>query len=231
MSRPAMTFTESVQVCTRSAHEKAESSPFINDLLSGRSNVRSYVALLSALLPVYATLERTVRSHNQEASIALFDHRRLDRAGRIEADLRGFGQRVDACSSGLATDRYVQAIIEAAQSPARLLAHHYTRYLGDLAGGQAIARCMRSHYELPAELLTFYDFSDLGDVVHYRRRYKSLLDLVPWSEAEREDFIDEAQTAFALNAALFDELADCDARADRPAAGGFLVAELAHGPR
>jgi len=80
-------------------------------------------------------------------------------------------------------------------------------------------------------LLSFYDFSDLGDVVHYRRRYKSLLDLVPWSEAERGDFIDEAQLAFALNAALFDELADQDACAERPTAGGFLVAELAHGPR
>lgn len=226
------TLTSSLAERTRLAHEQAETKPFITGLLSGSANVRCYVRLIGALLPIYRELEEQMRRCNDDASIALFDHRRLDRSARIRDDLRGFGQDPDSALASPATRRYVAAIGDAAASPQRLLAHHYTRYLGDLAGGQAIARCVMTHYDVDPGKLSFYDFSDLGDVVHYRRRYKSLLDLVPWSAGEKEQFIVEAEKAFELNAALFDELDGTRRPTDACAnLRGLFQAERAHSPR
>lgn len=215
---------------TKVAHDRAESRPFMSQLLGGSLSVRDYVCYLAALAPVYEALEHQLQAGNVEASISLFDHRRLDRYERISSDLRGFGQDVDRINSTHATNAYAAAITSAAVSPQRLIAHHYTRYLGDLAGGQVIARSMSQHYDVPESLLTFYDFTDLGDVVHYRRRYKSLLDLVPWSVGERQEFIDEVSKVFELNANLFDELLDADGR-ESPSPVRFLSAERMHLPR
>lgn len=215
---------------TKAAHDRTESRPFMSELMAGALSVRSYVAYLAALAPVYEELEHQLRSTKGEASISLFDHRRLDRHDRICSDLRGFGQHVDKITPSPVTRAYVDVIRSAAVSPQRLIAHHYTRYLGDLAGGQVIARCMSQHYDVPETLLSFYDFSDLGDVVHYRRRYKSLLDLVPWSAGEKREFIDEVSKVFDLNASLFDELAS-EKSAPESNPGAFLRAERVHLPR
>lgn len=215
---------------TKSAHTHAESRPFMSQLLAGALSVRDYVGYLGALAPVYKELERQLREHNDEASIALFDHRRLDRYERICADLKGFGQDATRATLSRSSVEYVESLKSAAISPQRLIAHHYTRYLGDLAGGQVIARCIVQHYEIPTSLLTFYDFTDLGDVVHYRRRYKSLLDLVPWTLGERQEFINEVSRAFELNAAIFDELGGLgNSHQVKPT--HFLALEKLHSPR
>lgn len=222
--------SEALAAQTKAAHDRVESRPFISELMAGSLSVRSYVHYLAALAPVYAELESQLRAAKDEASISLFDHRRLDRYERICSDLRGFGQVADRIDFSQSTNAYVAAITSAAVSPQRLLAHHYTRYLGDLAGGQAIAGCMSKLYDLPYTLLTFYDFSDLGDVVHYRRRYKSLLDLVPWSVGEKQEFIDEVLKIFDLNALLFDELSNEKSGQDSYL-GAFLRSERVHLPR
>lgn len=224
--------SQEVATRTKAAHDRAESRPFMSQLLSGSLSVRDYVRYLTALAPVYEELERQLRSGHDEASISLFDHRRLDRHERISADLSGFGQDTHRSIGSRTTNDYVDAIRSAAVSPQRLIAHHYTRYLGDLAGGQVIARCISQHYDIPESLLTFYDFTDLGDVVHYRRRYKSLLDLVPWTAGERQEFIDEVSTVFDLNASLFDELSVATSGGSEATdPGHFLRTERVHLPR
>ncbi|MFM1917566.1 MAG: hypothetical protein RJB01_1081 [Actinomycetota bacterium] len=221
-------FATSVRQATREAHDDAENSSFVQQLMSGALQVRQYADYLLALEPVYGAMEEEFRAHSGESSVALFDHRRLDRHGRIICDLAGLGQRPRSRPLPAAVDTYVDAIHAASASPQRLLAHHYTRYLGDMAGGQAVAAALRQHYDLGPEVLTFYDFSDLGDLVHYRRRYKDLLDLVPWSDAERTEFVEESKRVFALNSALFIALGDRDhsLTAERP--GSFFAGERAH---
>lgn len=48
--------------------------------------------------------------------------------------------------------------------------------------------------------------SALGDTYHYRKQYKNLLDLLPWSPTEQVEYIAESQVAYQLNIELFDEL-------------------------
>lgn len=187
---------------------------------------------MCALAPVYAALEARVRDRNDDASVSLFDHGRLDRTDRIASDLAQCGRRVPRDPIVPAVSDYVRAIESSATSPQRLLAHHYTRYLGDMAGGQVIASMLQRHYRVGPEALTFYDFSDLGDTVHYRRRYKSLLDLVPWSPLEQAEFIAECRVAFTCNADVFGQLGEHVGATLGGAhgAGGFLRRERQHLP-
>src|SRR5699024_8513215 len=52
------------------------------------------------------------------------------------------------------------------------IAHHYTRYLGDLSGGQAIRTLMRRHYGLPKTSLTMWDFTEAGKTKPYKEAYR-----------------------------------------------------------
>ena len=225
----ATTFCTAIKERTAAAHERAESHVFIRALLSGQLNVRALVQMMESLVPVYDQLETSLREASTDASVALFDHRRLDRTTRLRDDLRALGRR-DPVAVEPASRAYADAIRHSTTSPQRLLAHHYTRYLGDLAGGQAIARLVQRHYEVPSTVLSYYDFSDLGDLTHYRKQYKALLDLVPWSPTEQAEFITECQVSFEASSRLFSDLAlACGMQVpERASAAGFLAAERAH---
>ncbi|MDQ5975681.1 MAG: hypothetical protein QG661_2890 [Actinomycetota bacterium] len=230
-----MPFSDAVRQQTRDDHERAERSPFIGALIGGHLHRRAHAELLRALLPVYVALEQELAAHAEEASIGLFDHRRLDRRDRIADDLRTVGQDPVSASATLlpATSSYVGIVRASVASPQRLLAHHYTRYLGDMAGGRIIASRLMSQYDIAPEALTYYDFSALGDVHHYRRQYKAILDLVPWSDVERAEFVAECIVAYRANAILFDELAaHTGMSTGAPStAGSFLSRERRHSIR
>ena len=63
------------------------------------------------------------------------------------------------------TQEYAQCIRDcAAKDPALLIAHHYTRYLGDLSGGQTLRRCAVRHFGLDknsTQGVAFYCFPDI----------------------------------------------------------------------
>lgn len=224
------TFCASIKEQTAAAHERAESQQFIQSLLAGQLNVRSLVLLLESLVPVYEELERQlVIAADRDGVVAMFDHRRLDRAPRLRADLASFGRRIPS-RHRVETDEYVRIVRESAASPQRLLAHHYTRYVGHLAGGQVIASLVRRHYGVAPESLTYYGFTDLGNLVHYRRQYRALLDLLPWSPVEQAEFITECSLAYEANARLFAALAvESGLRPSRKSAlAGFMSSERAH---
>ncbi len=189
---------------TNEAHERASGHPFMAALLGGDLGADGYARYLAALEPVYAALETAMRA-TQDASTAVFDHRALDRRNRLCADLVALAGPDWAPSTAGAS--YAAAVAATAGSPHRLLAHHYTRYLGDLAGGQAIAALVRREYGIDATALTYLDFSALGDTHHYRKQYRVLLDLLPWSASERAEFIGTAASAYDLSADMFDALA------------------------
>lgn len=202
----ASPFSRRLREATSAAHDRAESQQFIQLLLKGSLNVRALVLLLESLLPVYEQLEVHMRDQAAEPTVGLFDHRSLDRAQRLRDDLARFG-RCGIPGPNPAVDAYVNVIADSAASPQRLLAHHYTRYLGDLAGGQVISRLVQRHYGVPESHLSYYDFSDLGDTHHYRKTYRALLDLVQWTLDEQAEFIEECERAYTANAVLFAALA------------------------
>lgn len=224
-----VTFCTRLKEQTAAAHRRAESQAFIMALKRGELNVRSLVLMLEQLQPVYEELEAQLACAGDHPWVALFDHRRLDRAARLRRDLDRLG-RVTAPTLGRGTRTYVAAVRASAASPQRLLAHHYTRYMGDLAGGQVIARLVERHYGLSPSHLSYLDFSDLGDPVHYRKQYRALLDLLPWSPTEQAEFITECEVAFDVNARMLEALAVSSGleTPSTPSGAAFLSGERGH---
>lgn len=184
-------------------HQAAESVHFITHLMRGELSAAHYTEYLCQLAHVYKALERLL----PEGTTLPF-HEGLKRFDAIERDLENLGV-LDLNLHPLlpATVDYVARLNEITSTgDVRLLAHHYTRYLGDLSGGQAIGALMQRHYGLSADQISFYDFSNLGDPVPIKRAYREALDALELSEHELAVLIEEVRIAFRLNTELFVQL-------------------------
>lgn len=89
------------------------------------------------------------------------------------------------------------------------VAHHYMRYLGDLAGGLLMRRLLERNYELYGPGTLFYRFENLGcTVAAFRDRYRSLLDTVPWDDVERARVVDESLVGFDCTVGVFTDVTE-----------------------
>jgi heme oxygenase len=101
--------------------------------------------------------------------------------------------------------------------PEAFVAHHYTRYMGDLSGGQMIARSVRSTYDLaPGQGAAFYEFDDIDDIAAFKAHYRHLLDQAPFDDESALRMIEEVTLAYQLNTSVLAEL-DADVAAARAA--------------
>jgi heme oxygenase len=192
---------------SRAEHTAAETSAFTSALVGGRVNADGYAAYLGRLRPVYAALESVGARLASAPELAGIVDSALDRLDALDADLAFWGGRPASASESPAVDTYVARILATTAEPARYLAHHYTRYLGDLSGGQAIGRVLARQFSLEAGAgLAFYDFSAVGRAKPYKDAYRARLDTAPLTSAQREDVVGEVRRAFALNQQIFDEL-------------------------
>ena len=91
-------------------------------------------------------------------------------------------------------------------SPRSLIGHHYTRYLGDLSGGQVLKRITKTTLKVGDGALKFYDFPKISKPGLYKSEYRTMLDALLLSQADKEMIVQEANTAFTMNIHLFNEL-------------------------
>ncbi len=195
---------------TRQEHEAAESSAFVEDLLGGRLTVDAYVDLALQLHAVYTALEdvaEQVRATPEGASV-VFDE--LRRTPALEADLAHLAGPAwrDRAVPLPATAEYVARIRSGGDSVTRYVAHAYTRYLGDLSGGQIIGRMVQRQYGIADEGVQFYAFAQIPKPKPFKDLYRSRVDSLPLDSAARELVVEEAQAAFRHNRALFTALGD-----------------------
>ena len=134
----------------------------------------------------------------------------LDRVTALEEDLAFyFGpewrQQIEA--SPAATE-YVARIREVAQtSPELLVGHHYTRYLGDLSGGQILKNIAQKAMNNPTDDgLHFYVFPEIADEKAFKTTYRSAMDTLPIDQPMADRIVEEANQAFHLNMKMFQEL-------------------------
>ena len=202
------TFHAQIKLRSDSAHREAEEAPFIAELMGGTLSTSAYLDYLKALAPIYQRMEQLFTARGSEEPLSYFDHRALDRAEFIAADisyLEGASEDTGDIKSLPSISNYLKTLHDEI-SPVRLTAHHYIRYLGDLSGGQAIARLVARHYQIPAEALNFYNFEDIGDIVFYKKRYRDFLNLIALDEVQQEEFLSEVELLYKLNRELFMDL-------------------------
>lgn len=191
-----------MRTASMSDHKAAENVHFITHLMRGDLSARHYTEYLNQLAYVYQALER----HLPETDGLPF-HAGLKRFHRIASDLENLGVENFLQTPILrATATYVERLNQLPVTSHRYVAHHYTRYLGDLSGGQAIGVLMQRHYELDPGQVSFYDFSNLGDPVPIKVAYREALDNLALDDLSVEELVEEVKLSFRLNTALFEEL-------------------------
>ncbi|MGC3992721.1 MAG: biliverdin-producing heme oxygenase [Propionicimonas sp.] len=196
---------------SQAEHRRAESAGFVTALLDARVTEAGYATYLARLRPVYAALEAVGADLARHPVAGQLVDPALDRLAAIEADLAHWTAAsaptaVDASPTAAVT-AYVGRIEATRADPVLYVAHHYTRYLGDLSGGQAIGRVLaRAHGVTDGAGLSFYRFDAIEKVKPYKDGYRARLDALPLADADRRRVADEVRVAFALNEDLFAEL-------------------------
>ena len=187
---------------TRTLHLEAERTGVIRDLLRGESSRDSYILLLRNLLPAYRAMEQGLARHRGSPGLGALADYQLDRAPAIESDLDElYGERwrhdVPLLPAG---EIYAGRIAKVAEGDgARLIAHAYTRYLGDLSGGQILQKLLTRSLELRPSELSFYDFPRFCDLTELKTGYRKALDQAGAHASDPDLVVEEGAIAFSLN--------------------------------
>lgn len=193
---------------SRAEHEAAENSTFMSELLEGKLNADAYTALLLRLHRVYDAMEAVTRAHATDPLVAAVHDSALERLATINADLAHWAPGVDPASiDSPAATAYADRLRAAGEWGGLLVAHHYTRYLGDLSGGQVIGRILSRTFDLPEGVgVAFYEFAEIPKPKPYKDAYRARLDGLGLDAAGVDAVVAEVKVAFNLNQALFAEL-------------------------
>ena len=189
---------------TKVSHSAAENTKFVSSYLKGVVSKDNYKQLLTNFYYVYRAMEEEIEKLDD---FPLHD-KLLNRTNKLETDLRYYYGVMwrDLIIPSQATANYVKRIqVIGKQSPYLLVAHHYTRYMGDLSGGQILSNITQKSLNLTTEGLKFYEF-DIPNMKEYKDKYRQSLNDLPMSPTQIDMLIDEANYAFKLNMLLFDEL-------------------------
>jgi heme oxygenase len=206
-------FATLLRSATATLHREAEQSAFMGDLLGGRLGVDAYAELTGQLWFVYAALEQAGRELAEHPVVGPFVDPALHRTEALARDLRHLrGSRWQRRLVALpATARYTARLREVAREwPVGFIAHHYTRYLGDLSGGQVIRGIAERTWGFAhkGDGVRFYVFEGIGNPAAFKRAYREKLDEAGESvgDIEQRRIAEEAGRAFQLNTALFQDL-------------------------
>ncbi len=192
---------------TSMLHRRAERAGIMPALLQGRLPLVGYVDLLTQLERLYGALERGLDAGGAPAVPPA-----LRRLSALRGDLALL--RARAAAGGIVppapplaiTRHYTRRLAWlAGRDPVRLAAHAYVRYLGDLAGGQALRRVVGRAYGLADAGLCFYDFGPLDAAAALALELRAMLDALPATRADA--LLTEACWAFEAHVTMFDVLA------------------------
>ncbi|RLK52087.1 heme oxygenase (biliverdin-producing) [Microbacterium telephonicum] len=203
-------FSTALRERSSAAHSGSEHAGFMADLMKGEGTRDDYVALVAQHWFIYEALEATADRMKADPVAATFITEKLTRLPALEADLAfligdDWRERITPLPT---TERYVARIREVGTVwPGGFVAHHYTRYLGDLSGGLFIGRLMARRFGFETNGIGFYLFGDIADPKAFKDVYREQLDAAPWDAAEQERIIDEVLVAYQFNTDLFADLA------------------------
>ncbi len=195
---------------TRQSHTMAENVGFIKCFLKGVVDRKAYSKYVGNFYFVYSTLEECFTQHRDHPMVGKLYYPELWRKSSIEQDLDYFcgSNWRETLTPSPACQEYVQRIQTISETdPVLLVAHAYTRYIGDLSGGQILKNIAKRAMGLPDGCGTaFYDFEQIKHEGKFKKEYRAVLDSLPVDQETVERIVAEANHAFVLNMKLFREL-------------------------
>lgn len=211
MADPSQTesFSERLKAATWNDHQAAEDHGFMRALLDGTLPLAGYTDMVAQHYFAYVALEEVGRQLADDPAAGRFHYPELERIPALLQDLEhllGADWRKKVSPSP-ATRTYAARIEQMAGHPEGFVAHHYTRYMGDVSGGQFIRRVAAKTYGLTDSAgVAFYVFDELGSLPKFRAGYRERLDSLALDEAAAARLVAETRLAYQLNTEVFADL-------------------------
>lgn len=204
--------SEMLAAGTKEVHEKAENTQFVKDFLRGRIRKELFKLGAVALYYTYTAMEEEIERNKDHPNFApLYFPAELHRHEALACDLEFFygpeWKSQIICSE--ATKRYAERIHQVGQEdPVLLVAHAYTRYMGDLSGGQVLKKVAQRALKLPptGEGLEFYQFDAIHSAKAFKQLYRSRMNELELDMETKKRLVQEAVKAFHFNMEVFEEL-------------------------
>ncbi|XP_004286250.2 heme oxygenase 1 isoform X1 [Orcinus orca] len=204
--------SEALKEATKEVHTLAENAQFMKNFQKGEVTREGFKLVMASLYHIYVALEEEIeRNKENPVYTPLYFPEELHRREALEQDMAfWYGSRwQEAIPYTQATRRYVQRLQEVGRAePELLVAHTYTRYLGDLSGGQVLKKIAQKALDLPSsgEGLAFFTFPNIASATKFKQLYRSRMNTLEMTPEVRKRALDEAKAAFLLNIQLFEEL-------------------------
>ena len=204
-----MSFSVDLKEGTKESHSAAENTKFVASFLRGVVDYEEYRKLLTNFYYVYDTMEQRIRE-SEDPMVQAVRSESLERKEGIERDLEYYygAEWKEKQIPSDACNKYCHRINEVAEeNPFLLVAHHYTRYIGDLSGGKILKEITARVLKPPAgKGLDFYEFPSIPDAKLFKQNYRAVLDNLGTTVPQENALIAEANYAFELNMNMFDEI-------------------------
>lgn len=219
---------------TRKSHSVAENTAFVTGFFRGIATKTAFSQLVCSLYFVYEAMEKSF-DETKDAGVKALDYNSLRRMPALEEDMAYyFGTEWrSTVRPSPATQEYASRVRKiAGTQPHLLIAHMYTRYLGDLFGGQMMGGMARRSLSLDGGRGTaFYQFDEIPNAKPFIEEWYTQLNALELSAKQKQEIVDEANLVFALNIKLFDELDGNPAKALWALASDALKRALGIGSR
>nr|WCH56341.1 heme oxygenase [Hypnea sp.] len=201
---------QQLRIGTTKSHSMAENVSFVKSFLGGVVDKKSYRKLVANLYFVYTAIEEEIEKNKEHYAVKSIYFPQLNRQASLGKDLTYYygSNWKNIIEPSIATKNYVNRIHEIGSSqPELLIAHAYTRYMGDLSGGQILKKIAKSAMGLSGtDGTAFYDFQNVQDDNIFKNQYRNALNSVPVNKDQVVQIISEANIAFNLNMEVFQEL-------------------------
>ena len=203
-------FSKQLKEGTKKSHSMAENTSFVASFLRGVVDESKYRQLVANFYFIYHALESEVNLNKDNPLVGPIRLNGLSRHDALIKDCEYFygdnwREKIYPTEQ---TQRYINRIHEVAkQNPELLIAHHYTRYMGDLSGGQILKGITQKALGLKEDGLAFYEFPEITDKKMFKDSYRRVLDtMIPATQKDVDGIIVEANYAFRLNMYMFEEI-------------------------
>ena len=201
---------EQLRQGTTKSHSMAENVSFVKSFLGGVVDKKSYRTLVANLYFVYSAIEEEMVKNQDHSLIKLIYFPELNRKKSLQKDLEyyyGLDWKEYVQPSAV-TRMYVERIHDIGKhQPELLISHAYTRYMGDLSGGQILKNIAKSAMHLSGDEGTeFYIFRGISNEKNFKNVYRKALNSIPVTDSQLKLIISEANVAFNLNMKMFQEL-------------------------
>ncbi len=195
---------------TEQSHAATENIGFMKCFVKGVVDRSCFAKFLSNLYFVYSELEAAVKNHKNHPYVSIVYFPELNRKANLEKDLQFYygSDWQNKIAPLTSTQNYISRIREVSQKqPELLIGHAYTRYMGDLSGGQVLQKVVQSTLNLSGyQGTSFYNFELMPDKKEFKNRYRQALDKVPVDDTTAEKIVAEANKSFSFNMQIAKEL-------------------------